>query len=262
MINKNNLDIFVCAYKEFNKPVTNEVYKTLSVGNNNELYGDDTIRDDTGDSISNMNGFFSELTGMYWVWKNYNVKDYVGFCHYRRYFKFLDNIPNVINDYDIILPTPLQFNGTLREVYSVCHNIEDLECIKNILCNKFNVQEHIVNDVFNKQKYMFCNNIFIMKKELFFEYCEFVFGVLFEYLKMNKLETIEDVKKMVKNNSHKYLKKFYPNNTIEYQSRLGGFFAERIFNVWLKIKSNLNIQTYELITSENKYNKINEKDFL
>lgn len=258
---KDNLDIFICAYKNFDKPVNNEVYKTLSVGNNNELYEEKIIRDDTDDNISNMNGFFSELSGMYWIWKNYDIKDYVGFCHYRRYFDFLDNIPEDINEYDIILPKPLYFNLTIKQSYSIYHNAEDLELLKQILNTKYGISKDIINETFN-QKYLYANNIFIMKKELFNEYCNIVFGVLFEYLKINNLKSIGHIKRMITSNSRKYLKNFYPNNTIEYQSRIGGFFAERILNIWLRTKPELKVKTRDLIITENKYNKINEKDFL
>lgn len=260
-MNKNKLDIFICSYKKFNNPVHNEVYKILSVGNNTELQGENIIRDDTGDNISSMNGFFSELTGIYWVWKNYDIKDYVGFCHYRRYFNFLDNIPSEITNSDIILPKPMRFKYNIYDVYSIYHNSDDLNILKNLLINKYNFPENIINETF-EQKYMFANNIFIMKKDLFFEYCEFIFGILFEYLKINNLNTIEDVKEMVSNNKIKYIKNYYPNNTIEYQSRIGGFFAERLLNLWLKTKSTLDIKICDLTITENKYNNINKKDFL
>ena len=42
-------------------------------------------RDDSGDNISDKNNRYSELTGIYWAWKNLSC-DYIGFCHYRRYF--------------------------------------------------------------------------------------------------------------------------------------------------------------------------------
>ncbi len=42
--------------------------------------------DDTGDNISHKKRWYCELTGHYWVWKNVTDLNYVGFCHYRRYF--------------------------------------------------------------------------------------------------------------------------------------------------------------------------------
>ena len=70
ILNNNNLDIFVCTHKQYESPVHNEVYKTLSLGNNTELYGDNIIRDDTLDNVVDINLFYSELSGYYWIYKN------------------------------------------------------------------------------------------------------------------------------------------------------------------------------------------------
>lgn len=47
---------------------------------------DNMIGDNTGDNISNRNREFSECTGLYWFWKNYDYSnlDFVGAFQYRR----------------------------------------------------------------------------------------------------------------------------------------------------------------------------------
>ena len=45
------------------------------------------LHDDEGDSISEKNRSYCELTGQYWAWQNTDA-DYYGFLHYRRYFNF------------------------------------------------------------------------------------------------------------------------------------------------------------------------------
>lgn len=49
------------------------------------------FQDRTGDHIAELNSSFGELTAHYWVLKNMNPTEYVGFCHYRRYFNLLPN---------------------------------------------------------------------------------------------------------------------------------------------------------------------------
>jgi hypothetical protein len=237
-----NVDIFVCAHKNFETKVKNPVYKILSVGNNTELIGDNILRDDNGDNISHMNKFYSELTGYYWVWKNYQTKDWVGFCHYRRYFDFFDNIPDLNSlDCDVIVPQQKYCYPSPLAQYGACHNIKDLELVCDIAHEKYNIPKSIIDEVLTgKTLYLF--NMFIMKKEIFNEYCEFMFDVLNEYLNKHNITDFNDVVNMIENNKIEYLKKFKPNSEISYQARIGGFLSERLFNIWLKWK-NLKIKS-------------------
>ena len=77
------IQIFAMTHKTFDPP-PDPLYVSLQVGHaTHEDLG--YLADDTGDNISAKNCYYSELTGLYWVWKNVKDLDYVGVCHYRRY---------------------------------------------------------------------------------------------------------------------------------------------------------------------------------
>jgi hypothetical protein len=97
-------------------------------------------------------------------------------------------------------------------------------------------------------------NMFIMKREDFKEYIDFIFSILDEYLKI----VGTDINKRIESNKDKYLKKFYPNNTVEYQYRIGGYIAERLTNLFMMHKFK-KIKTYPVIVTEDKY-KQRKKD--
>lgn len=257
-----NLDIFICSHRKFDCPVTNKSYKILSLGDNTELYGDNIIRDDTLDNVTDINLFYSELSGYYWIYKNYKLKDYIGFCHYRRYFNFLDNVPDMKKEnYDIIVATPTNLGTSIYNQYSICHNIEDLNFVIDIIRNKYNVPKDIINNTLNSS-YMSCYNMFITSKTIFYEYCDFFFDICNEYLKHYNLKDINDVYKHVENNKDKYLKyNAYPVNNVKYQSRIGGFLSERIFNIFIAWKK-LNVKEVDVIITEDKYKKQVQNDFI
>ena len=93
-------------------------------------------------------------------------------------------------------------------------------------------------------------NMFIMKSEDFKEYIKFIFDILDEYVKI--IGT--DIYKRIAGNNDKYIKKFSPNNTTEYQYRIGGYLAERLTNIFL-MKHFKKMKTFDVIITEEKYNK-------
>ena len=79
-----SVKIFAMTHKKF-VPPPDGMYVPLQVGRAcHQPLG--YAGDDTGDHISELNAYFSELTGVYWLWKNYRDADILGVCHYRRYF--------------------------------------------------------------------------------------------------------------------------------------------------------------------------------
>ena len=219
---KNNLDIFICTHKDFEPIVHNdEIYKPI---NANTINGDVAENGIKG-------SFYSEILTYSYAAKNIPLKDYVGFCHYRRYFAFLDNVPNMdilFNEHDVIVAKPLKLNRTVRDQYATCHNIEDMEIVEFIVKHKY--QEYYDTlETFLNSKVLFPYNMFIMKKEDFLEYIEFINGILDEYVKF----VGTDIEGRINNNKEKYLKSFSPNDSVDYQYRIAGYLAERLTNVFI-----------------------------
>ena len=142
-INK-NVDIFIYGVKAFTPIVSNPVYKVLVNSDDAEEKFHTNLpiyRDYDGDNISDKNLVFNEYTGLYWVWQNWKLKDYIGLNHYRRYYNFLDDVPNIneiFKKYKIILNSKfhLRINGKPvgnRDFYATWHNVSDFDLMGDIV---------------------------------------------------------------------------------------------------------------------------------
>ncbi|MDR2085892.1 MAG: DUF4422 domain-containing protein [Dysgonamonadaceae bacterium] len=82
------ISIYVACHKKTHF-IQNEVYVPIQVGRvlSNTVLSD-IIGDDTGDNISYLNTMYCEMTANYWAWKNDTASDFIGLCHYRRFFSF------------------------------------------------------------------------------------------------------------------------------------------------------------------------------
>ncbi|MCI6575029.1 MAG: DUF4422 domain-containing protein [Arcanobacterium sp.] len=174
--------------------------------------------DDEGDNISSLNPEYSELTTQYWAWKNVDA-EYYGFCHYRRYFDFstaehkenaygevmADRIGAqtaaefAINDaaitasvsgWDIITSPLTDMNVNLEGVGDPCTQwqksplLVDADFERLIAIVRKHSPEYVPDlDIFlNGHRACFCN-MFIMRRELFQEYCAWLFPLLEEYMR-------------------------------------------------------------------------------
>lgn len=241
MINNENVDIFLYTHIPFTPIVKNKVYKILTCSDKEFDTQLPVLRDYTGDNISDKNLMYNEYTGLYWLWKNYQLKDYVGLNHYRRIYNWTDNVPDIdqiFKTHDIILNEPIVFSDIIKEEhnnytwYGYWHNIEDFYLLEDIINTYFSEYK----DGFNKMKnaeYIYNSSMFIMRKNMFIEYCEFVFSVLGQFVKQRGFNTNNDAIKWVEENKEKYIKPYLPYYNIKMQSRIIGYIAERVLNVFL-----------------------------
>ena len=166
---------------------------------------DNMIGDDTGDNISQKNPSYNELTAVYWAWKNYEKlgnPDYIGLMHYRRHFIFREStdvvedvrgidenyfkrinysnetIAHLMDDCDYVAHI-----GHVDEVYKHYrenHHIEDLDLAIAILKDKYPEYAQTA-DAYLKMSYVNLCNMFIMPRDMFFEYCGWLFDILAEF---------------------------------------------------------------------------------
>lgn len=179
------------------------------------------VGDDTGDNISLKNPNYCELTGLYWAWKNLNA-DYIGLVHYRRHFSVKrkkdkrksvlthEQLELLLQENDVILPRKRKYYiETVYSHYSHTFDGKQLDDTREILKSKYpiylNSFDHLMR---SRQAHIF--NMFIMKKELADQYCEWLFDILSELEK--RIDT---------------------TNMSVFDARLFGRISERLLNVWI-----------------------------
>lgn len=185
---KNNLKILVCCHKDDPNICSTDPYTPIQVGK--ELHPDldlGFICDNEGQNISAKNPEWCELTALYWGWKNLHDFDYIGLSHYRRYLDIdINCISKVLNDYDIIVgdatntPHPIA-HGLIRAMSRDDFYIY----LDTIVSMRPDAKEAVYHYFFETNKFI-PFTMFIASKELFYEYCEFIFPILFEVEKRIK----------------------------------------------------------------------------
>lgn len=164
------------------------------------------LSDDTGDNISSRGvSYGGSLPSIYWVWKNDNESDYVGICHWRRYFlidekhnffqykydvpskeelkkiRFEDNyLCHLFDKYDVILPKKLRTTTSYWKRYSKLMDERDLFALEkaiNIVCPEYNP---IFNKYFKNGNLLAQYNMLIAKKNVFDDFCEWIFPIIYK----------------------------------------------------------------------------------
>ena len=231
--------IFVISHKPVNVRLPKK-YSILKVGSNKDFSTD--FSDDTGDNIASKNPTFCELTGLYWIWKNVNSEN-IGLVHYRRFFTSKFNISpfltilkekkisTILKNHDLILPRVIKLKDkdkklTVWEHYCKTHFEKDLIEAREVISDIY--PEYLNSfDIVTKSNKMFMFNMFIGKKTIVDHYCKWLFDILFELEKRINITSYDN-----------------------YQKRVFGFLAERLFNVWVLYNSNLKIAYYPFVFTD------------
>lgn len=218
-----NIKIVVATHKQYWMP-DDSVYIPVHVGREGkEDLG--YTGDNTGDNISLKNANYCELTGLYWAWKNLEA-DYLGLVHYRRYFtcKEVHNINDkkkeiltgndwlrLVAQYPVVVADKRRYYiESNRAHYNHAHHSIGLDETENIIRETYPEYSQAFAIVC-KRTWAHMFNMFVMRRDLLNEYCEWLFAVLSELEKRLDISSFD-----------------------VYQSRVFGFVGERLLDVWLE----------------------------
>lgn len=219
-----NLKVMVAVHKPYDV-LCDGTYLPIQVGA--ALAADLGIgKDNTGINISEKNGFYCELTALYWAWHNLPA-DALGLMHYRRYLGMPgrcvpwkrpkekiasgEELRQCLEKAPIILPKKRNYVIENREnQYVRAHGRAGMDALRAVL--KRQSPEYLpAFDRTMKRTSGHCFNIFIMRRDLCDAYCQWLFGTLFEVEAVMRASMPEDV-----------------------IPRLFGFLAERMLDCWIE----------------------------
>lgn len=227
--------IYVVTHKETHIP-GDDMYIPMHVGKQSFSLNR-MVRDDEGENIAEYNASINECTAMYWIWKNVQCR-YIGLNHYRRYFirNGYENEVNIVNEsmirrileeYDMILaPKYYTYFQTVEEHLAgdVC-NAAGISITREILGKRQPEYLQAFDKVFQGDSLYRCN-LFVMRKEMFDAYCEWLFSFILEASDAIDVSGYDS-----------------------YSRRMAGFMAERMLTVWL-ITKNVRIKELPFIVTE------------
>lgn len=238
MPNDGSITILAASHKPYDFPGS-PIYLPVQVGTalNGAIPG--MMHDDGGEHISGKNASFCELTALYWAWKNrvFDESAYAGLVHYRRYFagtlpfgkhRILseEETGQLLRTCDVIVPKKrCYYIETVRDHYAHAHYAKDLDSVRQILAERAPEYLEAFDSVMGRRS-LHLYNMFLMRTERFYAYCEWLFPLLFEAEKRIDVSGYD-----------------------AYQRRVFGFLAERLFNVWL-LQNGLKTHAVKIVNIE------------
>ena len=250
-MNKPIVKILVCCHKP-GEWLSDDVYMPIQCGKAISKYDLGIQGDDTGDNISAKNPYYCELTALYWAWKNLKNVDYIGLCHYRRYFDFnshssfliegknvtekiffQDNNKNISINEAVVLPSYQHFSQPLIDVHIRNAGLINFCILEKVVLKLYPEYVNSVRKIFYNTFSLPQRNMFIMKKTLFDDYAKWLFHILFEV--------------------EKYLRpSFY-----RYEDRVFGFMGEMLLPLYCyHNKLKINKRQLSCITEESNDNAV------
>ncbi len=171
------------------------------------------IGDNTGNNISELNRYFSEITALYWIWQN-TTSPFVGMFQYRRFLSLNDNahypyveFPSMhfrhlgikhlekfssafLHDlelekkyilpwfatHDILVSEPIKLNT--YQQYKEEHIISDLDKALEIIKKQYPEMYDFAIENLNSEEGFYPSNLFITRRQILNNYASWLFSIL------------------------------------------------------------------------------------
>lgn len=159
--------------------------------------------DNSGNHISQLNPYFSEFTTIWWAWKNKHLTaDVIELAHFRAWLapqsmharkeptihctadqlstynvdseEWCEQMQTILQTYDAIMPIPWDFAWNIREQFLSCYTTKQWQTTLDSL------DEPAAAKYFETHKGVVAGNLGIMKKELWEEYFNWIFPIMFQ----------------------------------------------------------------------------------
>lgn len=197
------MKILVVAHKP-DLVYKDDIFMPIQVGKANAKVDLGFQSDDTGDNISTKNPNYCELTALYWAWKNLHDVEYIGLCHYRRYFDFsthgysmrwikkdnleafgkqntkllLSKVDKMSKD-EIILPRFWSVPHSVIEDFQTTVCWQDIEILMRVI-RKLYPDYMPETEHYLLSNYRTGFNMFVMNRHLLNNYAQWLFSILEE----------------------------------------------------------------------------------
>lgn len=210
-MNSSKIKIITIYFQPFKK-LNHKQYLPIQSGKKQTGIELDMQGDDEGDNISELKSF-GEFTSVYWAWKHLSQDiDIVGINHYRRFFDFykignpyyyytnvpldyfeslnLDvpqNILQFVKSRGVIVSKRRYLRKSVGLQYCETHYSQHLYKVKDIISQLYGESGlSAYKEVINDRNYLFSCNLTLMRRDLFDEYCAWLFPILFKVYEESK----------------------------------------------------------------------------
>lgn len=230
---------FICSHHKPGPLPVSSAFVNIQAGRALSTQRLDMPGDDTGDNISDLNWSFSEMSAVYWYWKNRPHAELVGICHYRRFFnpwpygrtgKFtvgrtdsarrtvpeslrglltsplaVRRVQEAATGVEALVPRPLAYDNMSAADYFVSqHGQSAWDTLAGVMDDRGEDLSEL-----ETARAFFCWNMMVVPRDRFDEYCGWIFPILLDF--------------------HERFD--YPDDP--YERRMAGFVAERLTSMFL-----------------------------